>query len=416
LNASVLAVLVGLVVVLGLIGVVGGSDEGERRQRSSETAPADSEAVPADPSIDEIARSVERVRELDFEQLPRVRRVSGEEARAEGLRELDRQVPAAERRAEERLLKLLGLLPADSDLRDLLGTALRNEVGGFYSPRTGTLAIVGDSGLDGLEGRITLAHELTHALEDQHFDIELEGSTGFRRDRAVAESALREGTATLAMVDYVLLEQGGTTEVPAELRETVLEQLDSIALPASSGLPRYVREGIVFPYAAGARLVNGIEERGGWEAVNRAFGPDAPVSSEQVMHPEKYEAGERPLRVRVPTLDGALPAGARPVEQGDFGEFDTEQLLREANGRDRSTEAAAGWGGGAFALWSLPGDESVLVLRWEWDSPRDAREAAVALRRTARALGGASARNATATALALAPRNATALAGAGAAR
>jgi hypothetical protein len=403
LNASILAVIVGLVAVLAAIGLVGASDEGEPQQPSSDSASASS-------SVEEIARSVERVRELDFERLPAVRRVTGEQARAEGLRELDRQVPVAERRAEERLLKLLGLLPADSSLRELLGTALRNEVGGYYSPSTGTLSIVGDSGVGGLGDRITLAHELTHALEDQHFDIELRGSTGFRRDRAVAESSLREGTATVAMVDYVVLDQTGTRDVPAELRETVLDQLQEVALPASSGLPRYVRESIVFPYAAGAQLVNGIDERGGWEAVNRAFGPDAPESSEQVMHPEKYEAKEPPLRVRVRGLGGALPAGARPVEQGDFGEFDTEQLLREANGRERSERAAAGWGGGAFALWRLPGGEDVLVLRWEWDSPRDAAEAATALRRTASALGGASARNATATSLALAPRNAAALA------
>jgi hypothetical protein len=405
LNASIAAVIVGLVVVLGAIGVLGGSDEGEPQQPSSEGSRAEGA-----PSIEAIARSVERVRELDFERLPRVRGVSGEEARAEGLRELDRQVPVAERRAEERLLKLLGLLPADSDLRELLGTALRDQVGGYYSPRTGTLAIVDGTGLDGLEGRITLAHELTHALEDQHFDIELDGSTGFRRDRAVAESALREGTATLAMVDYVLLEQGGTTEVPEALRESVLDQLDSVALPASSGLPRYVREGMIFPYAAGTQLVNGIQSRGGWEAVNAAFGADAPVSTEQVMHPDKYEARERPLRVRVPPLDGALAADAEEVEQGDFGEFDTEQLLRDANGQDRATRAAAGWGGGAFALWRLPGDEEILVLRWEWDTPRDAREAAAALRRTAQRLGGASAASARATTLALAPSGEGALA------
>jgi hypothetical protein len=406
LNASILAVLVGLAVVLAAIGVVGGSDESEQRQPRSDSP------VGGAPSIEEIARTVERVRELDFERLPEVRRVTGEQARAEGLRELARQVPAAELQAEERLLKLLGLLPADSDLRELMGTALRSEVAGYYSPRTGALAIVGSSGAEALEDRITLAHELTHALEDQRFDLSPKGSTGFRRDRAVAEAALREGTATLAMVDYVLLEQAGTTDLSEDLRETVLEQIDSVALPASSGLPRYVREGIVFPYAAGAQLVSGIQASGGWEAVNEAFGEDAPVSTEQVMHPEKHDAREQPLRVRVTgrALGDALPAGAEAVEQGDFGEFDTDQLLREANGEARSARAAAGWGGGAFALWRLPGGEDVLVLRWEWDSARDAREASAALRRTARALGGASAGNARATSLALAPLNARALA------
>jgi hypothetical protein len=339
-----------------------------------------------------------------------VRRVTGEEARADGLRQLDREVPVAERRAEERLLKLLGLLPPDADLRELLGTALRDQVGGYYSPEDGTLAIVGDSGLGGLDDRITLAHELTHALEDQHFGIESEGSTGFRRDRAVAEAALREGTATVVMVDYVILDQAGTTDVPAKVRGEALSSIEEVAIPASSGLPRYVREGLVFPYAAGAQLANRIEGRGGWDAVDRTFRRDAPVSSEQVMHPEKYDARERPVRVRVTGVAGALPAGARAVEQGDFGEFDTEQLLREANGRKRSRQAAAGWGGGAFAMWRLPGDRWIMVLRWVWDSERDAREFERAARRTAGALGGASARSGRATALALAPRNAAGLA------
>jgi hypothetical protein len=400
-NRTILVVMVGLAAVLAAIGVLGGEDE--------EPAPA----PPADtPTVARIARDVERVRELEFERLPSVRRVSGGQARADGLRELDRQVPAAERRAEERLLTLLGLLPPGSDLRELLGTALSSEVGGYYLPRSDTLAIVDGAGLGSLEDRITLAHELTHALEDQHFGIETDGGTGFRRDRALADGALREGTATLAMVEYVVLEETGRADIPARLRARVLKELAGVAVPASSGLPRYVREGMVFPYAAGARLVDGIQRRGGWEAVNRAFGADAPVSSEQVMHPAKYEAREAPLRVRVTerALGGALPAAAQAVEQGDFGEFDTEQLLREANGRERSRRAAAGWGGGAFALWRLPGERWVLVMRWVWDSEGDASEFEAAARRTAQALGGASARSGRTTALAMAPRGAAALA------
>jgi hypothetical protein len=205
------------------------------------------------------------------------------------------------------------------------------------------------------------------------------------------------------MVDYVVLQQAGTADVPARLRGQVLKELDDLALPTSSGLPRYVRESLVFPYVAGARLVNRIEGRGGWEAVNRAFGADAPVSSEQIMHPRKHDARERPVRVRVGGLRGALPAGARLIEEGDFGEFDTEQLLREANGRARSSAAAAGWDGGAFSLWRLPGDRHAVALRWVWDSPRDAREFARAAARTARALSGASAHDGITTALALAP-------------
>jgi hypothetical protein len=86
----------------------------------------------------------------------------------------------------------------------------------------------------------------------------------------------------------------------------------------------------------------------------------------------------------------AAPPGARLVERGDFGEFDTEQLLRAANGRARAARAAAGWGGGGFSLWRTPGGRYGLELRWVWDSKRDAREFAEALRASARRLGGAS--------------------------
>jgi hypothetical protein len=398
-NRTFAGVAVGLTAVLAAIGLLTG-DEAEPKGEAPEGT-----------SVAQAARGVERVRELEFERLPRVKHVSGAQARRDGLRELDRGVTPRALATEESLLKLLGLIPPRASLRELLGKALSNEVGGYYVPRTQTLSIVGAGGALGLVGEVTLAHELTHALEDQHFGIDAGPATGFRRDRGVADSALREGTATVAMVDYLVRKQGGGKDIPASLRGRALKELADIALPASSGLPRYVREGLVFPYAAGAQLVNRIEGRGGWGAVDRAFGPDAPVSSEQIMHPRAYEGRERPRRVRVPSLASALPAGAERVGQGDIGEFDTEQLLREANGRALSRRAATGWGGGAFALWRLPGGRDVLAARWVWDTARDTREFERAAARTARALGGAAALGAGRTvALAVAPRRAEALA------
>nr|MBA3263295.1 hypothetical protein [Thermoleophilaceae bacterium] len=394
MNRTTAVVIAALVAVLAAIGLL----SGEADEAAAPGEPPAQRVEPLAQRVEPVAQRVERLRELKFEHLPRVRRVTGEQARGAALRELDREIPRADVLAEERLLKLLELIPPESSLRELLGEAIGSEVGGYYLPRTGTLSIVGGGGQLGLLGEVTLAHELTHALEDQHFGLESRGSTGFRRDRAMADSALREGTATVAMVDYAVLQQAGKAKIPARLRARALRQLDDVAVPASTGLPRYMREGLVFPYAAGAQLVNRIQGRGGWKAVNRAFGAGAPVSSEQVMHPHKYDARERPVPVRVRGGRGALPPDARLVEEGAFGEFDTAQLLREANGRARSGQAAAGWGGAAFALWRLSGGECeepcreryALVLRWAWDRERDAHEFERAARRTARALSGAS--------------------------
>ena len=366
-------VIAALVAVLAVVGVLTGDTDGN----------GEGPIASSGPSIEVIARRVERLRRLRFDHLPRVRHVTGAQAREYGLRELDREATPREVAAEERLLKLLGLLPPRASLRELLGKTLTNEVGGFYDPRTGTLSVVGESNA-GLLGEITLAHELTHALEDQRFGLDLPKSTGFQRDRASAAAALHEGTATIAMVDYALVKQAGTARVPAPLRALALKALDKATLPESSGLPRYVREGLVFPYAAGARLIDRIQRRGGWAAVDRVLRAKPPVSTEQVMHPAKFEAHEAPARVSVPA-----PRGARLIEQGDFGEFDTGQLLLAANGRRRATRAAAGWGGGGFALWRR-GARYAVALHWTWDSARDAAEFARALRRTARRLGHAT--------------------------
>jgi hypothetical protein len=384
-NPVLAVIAIALVAAFAAIGIASGGEE---------------EAEPAGPPplervaerVGDVARGVERVRDLEFERLPRVRVVGLDEAVRDNLSEFDQYAPRRQVRIGERLLTMLGLLPPDVRLRELLGESVTEEVAGYYIPRTDTMALIRGVGLDGLAAEVTLAHELTHALEDQHFGLEPEQDL-FLRDRAVADTALHEGSATLAMVDYVGLSQGAGEELPADLRSQVLEQLEGVSVPASSGLPRYLRESLVFPYAAGGRFVNRIQLRRGWAAVDRAFGDDGPVSSEQIMHPRKYEIGERPVRVRLRGLRAELPERARVVGRGDLGEFDTEQFLRDANGRRRSEEAAAGWGGSTFELWRLPDGGHVLVMGWAWDTPRDAAEFAAAARLTVGRLDGAGAVN-----------------------
>ena len=370
MNRTIAVVMAALVAVLAAIGIVTGdsSDSGESGSSAS---------TGGGPPIAAIARRVERIRGLRFSHLPPVRRVTAAQAQAFALRELDRELPRAQLSGEQTLLRLLGLIPPDASLRSLYGREFGSEVGGFYDPRSGRLYVVGSG--SGMLGEITLAHELTHALEDQRFRLDVSPGTGFRRDRSVADTTLHEGTATLLMVDYVILKQTGRVDVPAALTRRVLSALDDAAISPSSGLPRYLRESLVFPYATGARLVARAEESGGWKAVNELI-RHPPVSSEQVMHPAKLRTREKPIPVRL----GAR--GARPPARGDFGEFDTEQLLRDANGRARAARAAAGWGGGGFVLTRRPGGGFRLTMRWAWDTPQDADEFEAALRRTAAAL------------------------------
>ena len=342
------------------LGVLFGGDKDENAGPAAEPAP---------PVVERVARRVEHLRELRFKEIPEVHTVSPAEAREEALALLDKEYPAEQRRNDEQVLKLLGLIPPDSDLRELAGTIFSEEIAGYYDPRANRLTLVSDGDID----RITLAHELTHALEDQHFEL---GDEESRLDDSItANQALIEGTATVLMLDFASGRRGD--------RDALLGSLDLAGLfSSSSGLPPYLQRALLFPYSAGARFVDAI---GTWGPANRALRSNPPLSSEQILHPGKYRAGERPLRVRVQAPPGR---GWEVATSGTIGEFDTAELVRSSDSALRAERAAAGWGGGAYALWRR-GSAHALTLAWRWDTRRDAAEFAAALPRyIERTLGG----------------------------
>ena len=343
--------------LFGLGVLTGGGDDVEE-------APAGPDPVP----IERVAERIERIRGLEFKRLPPVRTVTADEAREEGLAALDEEYPPAERAADERILGLLGLLPGDADLRELAGTVFGEEVAGYYDDREERMTIVEGSG-GGDEAEITLAHELVHALEDQHFGLDSDESG--LDDELSARVALFEGTATVAMIDYAL-----AFLVPGDVRRRdLLRSFDLVDLiGGGTDLPPYLEHSLVFPYSAGAAFVDAI---GTWGPANRALRSRPPVSTEQVIHPGKYRAGERPLPVSPPRPPGR---GWKREAAGTVGEFDTAELIRTSDSPVRAERAAAGWGGGRYALWSR-GDRDLLTLAWRWDTRRDAAEFVAALPR-----------------------------------
>jgi hypothetical protein len=319
------------------------------------------------PNLERVVHRLERIRELKFNEIPPVRTISAEAARDEGLSELDEEYPEKRRAADEQILTLLGLLPEGSDVRELAGTVFGEEIAGFYDDHTKEMTLVeGASG--GTAGEITLAHELTHALEDQHFDLEQESGLD---DERTAHTALVEGTATIAMADYAgRYLTGGFAK-----RDDFLDQLAlTDLLGSSSSLPPYMQHSLLFPYAAGARFVDAI---GTWGPANAALRGQGPVSTEQVLHPAKYRAGEPPLAVEPEPAPGP---GWNRAAHGTIGEFDTAEIIRTSDSPARAARAADGWGGGRYDLWQRDG-KSVLDLAWRWDTQRDAAEFAAALPR-----------------------------------
>ena len=358
----VIALLLAVLVPLAFVT----EDDGEGDAAKTEpTAP-----------IATIAERVETLRGLRFDTVPKPERVDAEQARREGLADLDSSYPPADRRADEDLYEMLGLFPEGTDLREVSAQLYgEGAVAGYYDPRSKQLRIInGAADANRVVDEMVIAHELDHALEDQviGFDEEVLADGD---DRAYAYKALVEGTATAVMYDYV-----GRYFDPGLALGGLL---GSAFLPTGTeDLPPFVVEGLTFPYVSGQQFVAALHQRAGgrWTLVDLAQRTRPPTTTEQVLHPKKYLAGEPTL----PVAGAPAPSGGgwKRLRQGTFGEWQTGQLVRD-------DEAAAGWGGDRYVLYGRGPEERRLRMRWRFDTGKDLREFASELRDAAADLPGA---------------------------
>ena len=335
------------------------------------TAEEEGAAAPATAPVEVIARRVEALRSLRFERLPEPVTVGSRQAQREGLADLDRQYPAARRRADEEIYTLLGLIEPADDLRELSRELFGKGVAGYYDPRDGRLRLVEGAGTGTrvLE-EVVLAHELTHALEDQRFGLPTQPAA--TDDRELARAALYEGSATSVMYSYVL-RHFSTEEAPGGLLASAFED--------TGDLPPFLEAQLLFAYVGGERFVSDLLQRasGSWGLVDTAFRLRVPSSTEQILHPRAYFSAEEPSRVRV-RAGAVLGRSWSRARAGTWGELQTRELLGSA-------AAAAGWGGDRYELWRS-GSSTVLVMRWRWDSARDEAEFAERLREWAAGRAG----------------------------
>ena len=270
----------------------------------------------------------------------------------------------------EETLKALGLLPADASLDNLYLDMLGSQYAAFYEPVTDQLFVISRSAGIGPAEKVYFSHEFTHALQDQHFGVEeIDDPAGGQGDRSLARLTLVEGDASLLMARWMSEHLG-----PAELGE--LLKVDPEVQAQLERMPAILRETLLFPYQQGLIFVNGIWARGGWDAVDRAYAR-LPDSTEQVLHPEKYEAREMPVEVPLDAdaLASAMGAGWSGTPEDTLGEFQLSVWLRENGVKTLPAgDAAAGWGGDRLAYLRGPDGAWTLVLRTAWDTSADAAE------------------------------------------
>lgn len=380
----------------------------------ADTRPASRPVDRAVRIADAIRSEVETVRGLAADGPVKIGVYSVAELRGFVERAFARDLPPARIATMSRCLKALDLLPADYDLGGGLLALLTEQIAGFYDPMTGELRLIdrdpaelmGEAGAPSAKAlaakgvgldEITMAHELVHALQDRHFGLRgLPLDVVDDDDLVTATQSLVEGDATVAMMAWSFFKSG----VPAAqvfnptVGRAAVGALDMDALPGGKGLkdaPPWLRESLVFPYVGGLTFCLKIASAArSFAPIDRAF-RNPPLSTEHILHPEKYFGPEAdpPQALALPALAATLGAGYAEESTNVLGElgFRTwfDAAPKGASAAERraikraAAAAAAGWDGDRFALYGKPGAPDVLVLASVWDSPEDAEDAATAV-------------------------------------
>jgi hypothetical protein len=375
----------------------------------------------------EVLKETSEIRQLSILRPVRSSAQSRSEIERMIMKDLDQESTPGQMHATEVTLKKLGLAPPDFQYRALMVRLLTEQVAGYYEPKTGEFHLADWIDLDGQKP--VMAHELTHALQDQHFNLRrFEHWPKGDSDAELAAHSLIEGDATLAMALYVA---NNPLRALLFLKSMGTSAMSSAELEKA---PRAVRETLVFPYLSGIDWAKSLYKQNGWDRVSKAF-TDLPQSTEQILHPDKYFAHDAPVKVALPDITALLNSGGTqrsgvrsqrsenqsPIAQArlsaasadvpsalsaqrekssslastrslnahsslstpawrriDYdveGEWGIYLILDEfLKAPAESRRAAAGWGGDRMAVYEGPKGEVLIASFSTWDTANDARE------------------------------------------
>jgi len=328
-------------------------------------------------SYDEITEEVANMRGLEIlspiEVTPKSREQLGQELKED----LDADYPVDERIADERELIAFGLMDPDVDLGQLIVDLYTEQVAGYYDPATGEMVVIRNpASAEELtpSEHVTYAHEVVHALQDQHFDIDAGALSREETsdDESLAITALIEGDASFSEVSYLL---DRPELLDHYLTEITATEFDTATLDSA---PPIISSTLLFPYDNGYTFVQALYGEGGWDTVNSAF-VNPPQSTEQILHPEKYLAGEAPVEIEVPNFTSLLGEDWEVFDNNTFGEYQIRIILEQSSmPKEQAIEAAAGWGGDTYVV---AGTDDQDAIHWisSWDTEEDAIEFAKAL-------------------------------------
>lgn len=321
--------------------------------------------------VAEAIPKIEKVTGLKYKKQPVLERRSKEQVHQYLMKQFEDERSQSDLAAQQILLRRLGLVPEDFDLRSLMLDLYTEQIAGFYDPATKVLYVV--DGAKPEEVGFLVEHELVHALQDQYTNLDsllhLKGDD----DRVLAAQSVMEGQATLVPIQSMLGPAAGLPGGWEKVRQLIRENQSS--MPKFASAPEILQETLLFPYLSGAEFMRRYQDQG---RTGLPAGPDLPVSSTQIMHAQAYFGAhrEQPVAITLPA-----PRGATSTFQNDMGEFETRIFLfQHLKDQNTSVLAAEGWAGDRYMILHTPhGDGLAWVTTWR--SPVDAGEFRTAMQK-----------------------------------
>ena len=342
--------------------------EKERRELQQQKVEAKSPAAKPEASAgvrQEIEQRTSELRGLQFKRPVNYKMIDRAELREFLIKKVKEQYTDQEIRDYGRSLATLGLVPEGTDLMGAMISLYDEQVGAFYLPEERSLYTFKDqswtSGLD----KMLLSHELTHALQDQNFDLtRFPLNVKDNDDLALASAALMEGDATVLMTRFYA-ENADPAHMIGDV--TALLGQNTAKLQAA---PPYLRDMLLFPYVQGQEFAMTLFSAGGTDALNDAF-RHPPVSTQQILHPEEFLHDRRnPESLTLPRLDSK---DWRLIGNNVLGEFGIRSLLEQSLGLFEALQVAQGWNGDRYNVYER-GTNGPTALVWitAWDNEQHA--------------------------------------------
>jgi hypothetical protein len=328
--------------------------------------------------IPKVLEEASRIRGLSFTRTVPCELHNRDQIKKFILDTVDTKLPPKKLKYEEQLYKAIGLIPEKFDYQKELVDFYATQIGGYYDPEKKRYIMA--SWMPELLQEPVAAHELTHALQDQHFNLEtFLDNDKFTSDELLARSALVEGDATAIMLDYSRA-QAGMSPI-ADEQDMTLPMMSNVLnlglVSGGEGIPEALKFLMIFPYTSGLRFCHQLVRKGGYKEVDKVF-LDPPKSTEEILHPEKYGHSAEELQRWDPAKEhlGNIPADVKVLYQDTLGEFFIATFLGSFIDKSEAVAAAGGWGGDVAAISK---DHIWWVTRW--DTEKDAEEFESAFRK-----------------------------------